>query len=244
MTIIYCILVLFLGGALKGAIGVGLPQVGVSLTALALGLRRAVGLMVLPIMASNASQSWHRELFVPVFCRFLSLLITTFLCSALSVGLFGLIPEDILMLSLGVLIIILPTIAFFRPQLRVTPRQEMWAGPLTGIAAGLIGGLSSLSGPPLMIYLSCLRLPKDEFVVAVSLMFLAAGAGLSLGLLIFGIGRPTDFGISALACIPVFAGMSIGQKMRVKMSERTFSVAVLLTYVLTGASFILKVFWR
>jgi hypothetical protein len=174
----------------------------------------------------------------------LSLLITTFLCSALSVGLFGLIPEDILMLSLGVLIIILPTIAFFRPQLRVTPRQEMWAGPLTGIAAGLIGGLSSLSGPPLMIYLSCLRLPKDEFVVAVSLMFLAAGAGLSLGLLIFGIGRPTDFGISALACIPVFAGMSIGQKMRVKMSERTFSVAVLLTYVLTGASFILKVFWR
>jgi uncharacterized membrane protein YfcA len=244
MTAIYCILVLFLGGVLKGAIGVGLPQVGVSLTALALGLRKAVGLLVLPIMASNASQSWHRELFVPVSRRFLSLLTATFLSSAISVGLFGLIPEDTLMLCLGVLVIILPTIAFFRPQLRITPRHEIWVGPLTGMAAGVIGGLSSLSGPPLMIYLSCLRLPKDEFVVAVSLMFLAVGAGLSLGLLIFGIGRPTDFGMSAFACIPVLLGMFIGQKVRVKMSERAFAVAVLLTYVFTGASFLAKVFWK
>jgi uncharacterized protein len=244
MTVIYCILVLFLGGILKGAIGVGLPQVGVSLTALALGLRRAVGLMVLPIMASNFSQSWHRELFVPVSRRFLSLLMATFLSSATSVSLFGLIPEDTLMLSSGVLVIILPTITFFRPQLRITPRHEIWAGPLTGMAAGVMGGLSSLSGPPLMIYLSCLRLPKDEFVVAVSLMFLAAGAGLSLGLLMFGISRPTDFGLSAIACVPVFVGMFIGQRARVKMTERAFAVAVLLTYVFTGVSFLAKAFLK
>jgi len=73
-------------------------------------------------------------------------------------------------------------------------------------------------------------------------MFLAAGAGLSLGLLTFGIGRPTDFGMSAIACIPVFVGMFIGQKARV--SERAFAVAVLLTYVFTGGSFLAKAFWK
>ena len=244
MTLIYCILVLFFGGAVKGAIGVGLPQIGVSLTALALGLQPALALLVLPIMVSNISQSWNRELFAPVFRRFWSLLATTLLFSAASVGLFGVIPEDTLMLSLGALVIILPTIAFFRPQIRVAPRHEIWAGPLTGAAAGVIGGLSSLSGPPLMIYLSCLRLPKNEFVVAVSLMFLAAGAGLSVGLFMFGIGRPSDFGMSAIACIPVLVGMSLGRKVRVKLSERAFAVAVLLTYVLTGASFLAKALWK
>jgi uncharacterized membrane protein YfcA len=243
MTVLYCIFVLFVGGAVKGAIGVGLPQVGVSLTSLALGLKPALGLLVLPIMASNVSQCWHRELFAPVLRRFGSLLLMTFLFSAGSVRLLGLVPEKQLLPWLGALVIVLPTISFFRPQLRISPNQEAWLGPLTGVAAGIIGGLSSLSGPPLMIYLSCLRLPKDEFVVAVSLMFLAAGAGLSVGLFLFGIGSPSDFGMSAVACIPVLLGMAIGQRVRVKMSERAFGVSVLLTYVLTGASFLAKALW-
>jgi len=93
-----------------------------------------------------------------------------------------------------------------------------------------------------MIYLACLRLPKDEFVVAVSLMFLTAAAGLAIGLFVFGISRPAEFGLSALACIPVFIGMWLGNKARVRLSERAFSAAVLLTYVVTGASFIAKAF--
>lgn len=240
MTILYCILVLFVGGAVKGAIGIGLPQIGVSFIAMALGLKKALAILVIPIMASNVSQSCDRKLFAPVFRRFWPLLAATFVFSICSVSLFGIVPERSLMISLGILVIVLPTIAFFRPQLRITPRQELWAGPVTGAMAGIIGGLSTLSGPPLMIYLACLRLPKDEFVIAVSLMFFIAAAGLALGLLIFGISKPLEFGISALACIPVFIGMWLGNKARVRLSERAFSIAVLLTYAVTGVSFIAK----
>jgi uncharacterized membrane protein YfcA len=240
MTILYCVLVLFFGGAVKGAIGVGLPQIGVSLIALALGLKKALAILVLPIMASNVSQSCDRKVLAPVFLRFWPLLAAAFVFSIFSVSLFGIISETGLMLTLGIMVIVLPTIAYFRPQFRITPRQELWAGPVTGAMAGIIGGLSTLSGPPLMIYLACLRLPKDEFVVAVSLMFFTAAAGLALGLFFFGISRPAEFGISALACVPVFIGMWLGNKARVRLSERAFSVAVLLTYVVTGASFIAK----
>ena len=240
MSLLYCIMVLFVGGAVKGAIGIGLPQIGVSLIALALGLKQALAILVLPIFASNLSQSCDRRLFTPVLLRFWPLLAAMFVFSIFSVSLFGLIPETQLLISLGVLVVLLPTIAFFRPQFRITRGQEIWAGPVTGAMAGIIGGLSTLSGPPLMIYLSCLRLPKDEFVVAVSLMFLTAAAGLALGLLLFGISKPADLGISALACIPVFVGMWVGSKARVRLSERAFSTAVLLTYVVTGLSFIAK----
>jgi uncharacterized membrane protein YfcA len=240
MTILYCILVLFLGGTLKGAIGIGLPQIGVSLVAIAVGLKQALAILVVPIVASNISQACDRRFFGPMLRRFWPLLGAVLVFSAASVSLFGLIPESTLLLTLGVLVIILPTIAFFRPQFSIGPRQETWLGPLTGAFAGVIGGLSSLSGPPLMIYLSCLRLPKEEFVVAVSLMFLSAGAVLALGLVLFGISKPVELGLSALACIPVFVGMWLGNKARLRLSERTFSAAVLLTYVLTGATFVAK----
>ena len=146
------------------------------------------------------------------------------------------------MLCLGPVVIILPLIAFFRPELRVNRDRERWMGPLVGAVAGIIGGLSTLSGPPLMIYLACLRLPKEEFVVAVSQMFLTAGAGLAVGLFLFGLSRSNDLAVSAAACVPVLLGMSLGSQVRVRMSERLFAILVLLAYILTGTTFIAKAF--
>jgi len=242
-TFAYCLSVLLIGGALKGAIGLGLPQIGVSLMALAVGLKEALSILVLPLIVSNVSQSYNPELFFSTLRRFSFLLVTMFFCSATSVALFGVIAERTVMLWLGVIVIILPIFAFFRPELRISRSQERWAAPLVGMIAGIIGGLSTLSGPPLMIYLACLRLPKEEFVVAVSQMFLTASAGLTLGLVVFGLTQPTELALSAAACIPVLLGMWVGNKARVRMTERLFATLVLFAYLLTGTTFIAKALW-
>lgn len=114
------------------------------------------------------------------------------------------------MLWLEIAVVVFPTIAFFWAKFRIGPQQEIWAAPIIGALAGIIGGLLTLSGPPLMIYLTCLRLPKDEFVVAISQMFLTASVGLALGLLIFGITQPSELAVSAAACVPVLIGMWLG----------------------------------
>jgi len=46
-----------------------------------------------------------------------------------------------------------------------------------------------------------------------------------------------------VACIPVFVGMWLGVKARLQLSERTFAVLVLCTYILTGLSFVVKGIW-
>ncbi len=212
--------------------------------AMALGLKEALNILVLPLIASNVSQSYNPKLFIPILRRFSLLLLMMFCFSAMSVALFGLIPERMIMLWLGLIVIVLPLIAFFRPELRISRNHERWAGPLVGAIAGIIGGLSTLSGPPLMIYLACLRLRKEEFVVAVSLMFLTASAGLTAGLLLFGLSRPTELAVSAVACIPVLLGMWAGNKARIRMSERVFAILVLVAYLLTGSTFIAKAFWQ
>jgi uncharacterized protein len=240
LVALYCIAVLFAGGLLKGVVGLGLPLVGVPLLSFALGLGESVGLLVLPIVASNFAQSFTKGLFVPVVRRFWPLLSVLFVVAMFSCRALNAIPEQRLFVALGVALVVFPTVAWLRPSIRIVPRHESWAGPVAGAVAGLLGGISNLPGPPLMIYLACLRLPKDEFVVAVSLMFLTSAVALGLGLLAFNGITATELALSAAACLPVFAGMWIGNHMRVKLSERMFAGLVLLTYLLTGVTFLMR----
>lgn len=239
-SFIYCVLVLFLGGALKGVVGLGLPLVGVPLLTFPFGLKGAVSILVLPIIASNLAQSFAAGLFLPVARRFWPLLPVLFCVTAISTRGFSLLPERALFGVVGAALVVFPTLAYVRPSIRVTHDQERWLGTLVGAVAGFLAGVSSMPGPPLMIYLACLRLPKNEFVVAVSLMFLTAQIGLGLGLVALSTAGSLDFGLSAAACLPVLLGMWLSSKVRIRASDRVFSRLVLATYLLTGFSFIVR----
>ncbi|HLJ21632.1 MAG TPA: sulfite exporter TauE/SafE family protein [Stellaceae bacterium] len=239
-SFIYCVLALFVGGALKGVVGLGLPLVGVPLLTFPLGLEGAVSILVLPIIVSNIAQSFAAGLFPSVARRFFPLLAVLFCVTAISTRGFNLLPERGLFGVVGAALVVFPTVAYLRPTIRVSREQEPWLGTLVGAVAGVLAGVSSMPGPPLMIYLACLRLPKNEFVVAVSLMFLVAQVGLGLGLIGLSKTGPLELSLSAAACIPVLAGMWLGSKARLRVSDRVFSVLVFATYLLTGVSFLVR----
>jgi len=239
--ILYCTAALFAGGLFKGVAGLGLPLVGLPLLTAAISLKAAVGVLVLPLIFSNLFQSFEGGLFWPVLRRFWPIYVTLFLTIAVSTRALVVVPERYLFGVIGVGLILFPTLAHLRPHIRLQPAQEKWLAPLAGVFAGVIGGISSYYGPPLMLYVMWLRLPKEIFVVAVSQMFSVGAVGLALGLLLFGASSPTQLGISALACAPVFLGLVLGQKVRLRMSERRFSLLILVTYVLSGLTFLVRV---
>jgi uncharacterized protein len=91
-----------------------------------------------------------------------------------------------------------------------------------------------------MIFLAALRLPKAEFVPAISLMFFTGALGLTVGLLGFGIAGTQELGLSALATLPVFVGMALGRRVRVALDERQFGLLLLAIYLAIGGTFLLK----
>jgi len=239
-VVLYCILALFGGGLFKGVAGIGLPLVGVPLLTVALSLKEAVAVLVIPLISSNLFQSFEGGLFRPVLRRFWPVHLTLFATIAVSTRALIAVPEQYLFGVIGACLIVIPGIAHLFPGIRLREPDERWLGPLTGIVAGLVGGVSSYYGPVLLLYILWLRLPKTVFVVAISQMYTVGSVGLALGLLAFGVATPQQLGLSALACAPVLAGLFLGQRVRLRLSERRFSLLILATYLASGASFLLR----
>jgi uncharacterized membrane protein YfcA len=238
--IFVCALALFAGGAVKGIVGLGLPIVGVPLLTISLDLKSAVALLVMPLITSNFAQSFEGGLFRFGLKRFWPLLVPLFFSAVLSCRLLVGVPERVLFTIAGIAVIVFPLVAHFRPGLRLSPRQERWLAPLVGAAAGFLGGVSAFYGPPLMLFLLALRLSKTEFVAVISLMFLTASLGLAAGLFGFGATGMRDLGLSLIATVPVFAGMGLGQRIRIAVSEHHFKLLLLAVYVTIGAVYLVK----
>jgi uncharacterized membrane protein YfcA len=236
----WCMLSLLVGGLLKGVVGLGLPLAAMPLLMLAVPLKSAVGVLVVSMIVSNFAQSFQGGLFRPTLLRLWPLLLTLFLFVTVSTRALVMFSQEVLAAIIGSALIICALAAHFVPRLKLTPEQELWMGPIAGAVAGFIGGISGFYGGPLMLYLVWLRLPKAEFVPAISLMFFVGAVGLALGLFGFGISDPHELVLSTIGCIPVFAGLWFGNKVRMRLSELAFARVVLAVYIAAGLSFLVK----
>jgi uncharacterized membrane protein YfcA len=236
----WCMVALLAGGLLKGVVGLGLPLAAMPLLMVAVPLKTAVGVLVMSMVTSNFAQSFEGGLFMPTLRRFWPLLVTLFLFVTGSTRALVVFSQEALAAIIGTALIVCALAAHFLPHLKLSPAQERWMAPLGGAIAGFIGGISGFYGGPLMLYLVWLRLPKAEFVPAISLMFFVGAVGLALGLFAFGISDPHELVLSTIGCIPVFAGLWFGNKVRVRLSELAFARVVLAVYIVAGISFLAK----
>jgi|SRR5581483_5776304 len=233
-------LALAAGGAVKGTTGLGLPLVAVPLLTYVMGLTQAIELMVVPIVASNLAQSFQGGVFLPMLRRFWTLLLPLVLAIVASAYLLVQLPEHILDLLLGLALVTLTPLLYFGRRLRVPPRSERWLSPTIGLVSGALGGFSTIFGPPVMLYLRALGLAKTEFVAALSLIYFVGSIGITVGIYGVGPGRLSDLGLSCAACLPVFAGLWLGQRVHNRLSEERFGQVLVLILTAIGVSFVVR----
>jgi hypothetical protein len=108
---------------------------------------------------------------------------------------------------------------------------------------GVLGGMSSLFGPLLILYLVALRLPKDVFVAAVALLFLTGSLPLFLGLVAHGILSPQQIVLSSLSSLPVIAGLVIGRRLRRHVPQALFEKALFVVLIVIGLNLARRAFF-
>lgn len=227
-------LFLLLGGGIKGVIGLGLPLVSVPLLSYLLPVPIAISVLAAPVMVSNCYQALHGGLLAPVIKRIWPLLLAMVIGVALGAQLLISLNERALYLILGTMVALLGLVYLFGANFRIAPRFERRAGVAIGLGAGLLGGVSSFLGPPVVLYLVALHLAKDHFIVALAAVFFLAGVPLYGTLMVSGIMGVPEILLSLYAIFPVMLGVFAGQRLRRQLPQARFRQAVLIMLVLIG----------
>jgi uncharacterized membrane protein YfcA len=211
-----------LGGIVKGLLGVGLPLVVVPLLALVIPSPKAIALIAIPVLLSNLWQSLDGGYAGYALRRFATLIVPMTLVTALTVRLTLGLPVATLNTLVAAALLLAVGLMAWHPQLDVSgPSERRWSAVI-GLLSGAMGAVSSLMGPLLITYLISLRLSREQFIGSISVLYLAGGLPLYGSMIVYGVLGLPEAVLSALALAPTFLGMTIGRRLRARVSEALF----------------------
>lgn len=239
-AVLWISLSLFCAGAVKGLFGLGMPTVALGLLSLSLPPVEAATLIVIPTLATNAWQFATGPAKVEVSKRFALLCVGVAVGTTLGIGFLTGSHTALVSLALGCVLILYAIVGLLSARLRVPARHERWVSPLIGLATGIVNGATGVSVMPLVPYLSAIDLQREALIQAMGLVFMVAMVSLAICLAWTGHFRVASAGVSALALLPAFAGMYVGQWVRLRLHGDAYRKWFFIGLIALGASSVLR----
>jgi len=140
----------------------------------------------------------------------------------------------------GIAVVLSALLLAFKPQAQISPRHEPAISALVGAVGGFIGGVSTLSGPVFVAYLLALRMKRDEFIGAISIIYLMTGMPMYLTMFWYQRFGLVEVLASCVALLPVVVGMSFGKRIRQHFNDEAFRTALLVFLLVVAGLLIFK----
>jgi len=229
-----------LAGAVKGVIGLGLPTVSLAILTVALGLPEAMALLLVPSFATNLWQALvgpHRR---SVLRRLWPFLVMAAATVWLGAGALTRVDLSLLSALLGALLVTYAAVSLAGFRFTVSPRQEVWAGPVFGAINGVLTGMTGSFVVPGVMYLQALGLSRDMLIEAMGVLFTVSTLALAAGLHGNGLLTVELGSLSVAALVPAILGMVIGQRIRSGLSEVLFRRVFFAGLLILGAYIVLN----
>ena len=224
-------------GLVKGTIGMGMPAILMVTLTLFIPPIEAIPIIVLPMLFVNVFQFMRGpspRLTARKYSVFAASMVLVMAITATNIRSF---PEEVLLTSIGLAMVLfaLPSLLGWRFPIGPNPLWQVLAGSM----AGVIGGLSSVWSPPVVMYLMGRNIGKEEFIGAIGFIFMIGSVTLAIALgsisvLTSDVILPSIFGL-ALTMI----GFRIGEFIRSKIDLEMFRRLVLVAFLIMGGRLIL-----
>lgn len=243
-TLALILAVLLVAGTVKGTVGLGLPTVTLAVLTATIGLKEAMAVLLVPSFITNIWQVWQGPgSLTPLWAltrRLWLFLVLLFLGCLVAGEALTVVATGILASLLGVSIVLYAVLGLATPPWPHPGRHERWLGPGTGLATGVLTGMTGSFVMPSVPYLQALGLPRDQLVQAMGLTFFVATVG--LGLALGGRGLiPENLAVaSTIAVVPALIGMGIGRRLRGYLSEALFRKALFTALLGVGVWIVVK----
>ena len=227
-------------GFVKGALGFAMPMIMMSAFGSIMPATVAMAAMILPTLFTNVQQGFRDGTGAAVQSvvkfRLHIAMVAIFIC--VSAGFAQIIPQWVMYALLGV-----PIAGFAIWQLSGRPlvlnlHHRRRAEGISGVIGGLYGGISGIWGPPLIVYLLSIGTEKREQVRVQGVVFLIGAVTLTVAHLVSGLLNAQTLPLSAVLCIPAFAGMKAGFALQDRLDVGQFRRWTLVLLILTGLNLV------
>ena len=228
-----------LGGFVKGVTGIGLPIVAIAVMVNFLDPLTTFATLIIPILVTNLWQAVTSRDWKAPFKRFWLMIILFVGCLFVGAELAVTLDSEILLLVLGISVAVFATFNLIKPHERpLAPTVERIAAPFTGALGGILGGLTAIWGPPMMMLFVMLKLDKDDWVQTVGLVWFVGSVPLTYAYWQNGMLNSETAPMSLYACLPGMLGIWIGEVIRRRINQDTFRRVMLLALFVIGANLI------
>lgn len=224
--LIIVLIAVVIGAIAKAVTGMGLPLIAIPIASLFVPVEDAIVVIAFPNVLANAAlagrerHSYPETRDLPVLASFG--VVGAIFGTLLLVN----VPETPLVVAVIVAIVGYIVLFFAHPEFRVTPERSNRLAPLVGGVSGGFQGAVGISGPIVGSWIHSYRLPRGAHIFSVTSLFFITGLAQLIVLIGTGelAGRVTA---TMLACIPVFASIPIGTRLRDSISVRGFDLAII-----------------
>ena len=234
------LIALCLGGFTKGVISWGFPLVSLPILTIALPPTSAIFLLFFPIIFANIREikikNWknYKKLIPFSLGMFCGIIVGSII--------FHTSNSDIISIAIGITIIICGVINFVGFKINEKYLLKPFFGLSYGLVSGIIGGMTTVLGPFMIIYLVSLNLSKNIFSEFVSLAVFSTLIPLYGMFFIYQDVVISDFFASGLAIIPALLMQFLGLKIRNIIPQEKFRKMTLTLLITVGFLVIFKNF--
>ena len=238
-NLVLIVFAVFLGGIVKGSVGIGMSMFSVPIIAFILPPTKAMMLLCFPVIFTNFLQMDVKKgigsfRFLPMFLAlFVGLLIGGKLILNLSL--------NFISISIATVIIIFTSLNFFGISLKnIKKANEKILSVIIGFLSGILGGLTTFYAPPIITFLISINLDKEFFIRTTATMYFFASIPLYSSMLYHGLGNYYDLIMSLVLVVPAIIGQFFGSKIRKKLSNEIFQKLILIILIMIGFSLLFK----
>lgn len=214
--------IFLLAAFFHGSIGFGFPMVATPLLALSTNLQTAIILTLLPTTFVNLTSIANEGQFLRAFRKHLPLALCAMLGSAIGTQILIVTNSELFKALLAVAILGYLMIDKFQVRLEWVERRPNLSMMIFGLTAGVLGGLTNVMAPVLIIYSLEAKFEKAEIVQLANICFLF---GKAIQLVLFTLhGKFTydELILSSTMLLLVFAALFAGFKIKRRIPQQTY----------------------
>ena len=232
--------IFFLGGLVKGTIGVGLPTVTLTLLSFFFDIKDSISFILIPVILTNLVQMLDGKELKSIFQQTKFFLFTSVVFVIPGFLVLRAINSNTILLILASLLVLNSCLVLFNKIITIKRhtsfQTQFWIGALTGITTGV----TSIYTMPFIFLFQSLNFNKEKLIQLMGLSFFLYSLTQFTLFYSFSMINEKVLLFSSVACVPIIFGVISGKYLRKVLSEQTFKLLFNYMLLISGIVIIIK----